>query len=69
VIEGDVSRRFNFDSNYGLILMLHKSNGLADVFIGIGECLHLLNALTAYKHGELGLISSSNAFRKVYSAL
>jgi hypothetical protein len=67
VIEGDVSRRFNFDSNYGLILMLHKSNGLADVFIG--ECLHLLNALTAYKHGELGLISSSNAFRKVYSAL
>ncbi|WP_456475320.1 hypothetical protein [Candidatus Pyrohabitans sp.] len=63
-----IERRYCLDSNYGLTLMPNKGKGWAQVFIGMGEVLHLLNVLTAYKLGELGLIRSSSAFRRVYSA-
>lgn len=63
-----IERRYSLDSNYGLTLMPHRGKRWAYVFIAVGECLHLLNALTAYKLGELGLIRSSSAFRRVYSA-
>jgi hypothetical protein len=63
-----IERRYSLDTNYGLTLMPHKGKEWAQVFIGVGEVLHLLNALTAYKLGELGLIRSSSAFRRVYNA-
>jgi len=63
-----IERRYSLDSNYALTVMPHKGRGWAYFFIGAGETLHLLNALTAYKLGEPGLIRSSSAFRRVYSA-
>lgn len=49
------------DKNYALTLMPHKGSGWAYFFIRAGETLHLLNALTAYKLEELGLIRASSA--------
>ncbi|GCC11426.1 hypothetical protein IPdc08_01481 [archaeon] len=48
-------------------MMPHKGKRWAYIFIGMGEILHQLNALTAYKVGELSLIRSSSAFRRIYS--
>ncbi|MBS1263661.1 MAG: hypothetical protein MAG715_00846 [Methanonatronarchaeales archaeon] len=62
-----IERRYSLDKNYALTVMPHEGREWAWFFIGAGEVLHLLNALTAYKKGELGLIRSSSAFRRVYS--
>ncbi|GBE54421.1 hypothetical protein BMS3Bbin15_00574 [archaeon BMS3Bbin15] len=48
-------------------MMPHKGKIWAYIFIGMGEIMHQLNALTAYKIGELSLIRSSSAFRRIYS--
>jgi hypothetical protein len=63
-----IERRYSLDKDYALTVMPHEGIEWARIFIGTGEILHLLNALTAYKKGELGLIRSSSAFRRVYSA-
>ena len=63
-----IERRYSLDSNYGLTLMPLKGRKWAHVFIAVGEVLHLLNALTAYKLGEPGLIRASSAFRRIYNA-
>lgn len=62
-----IERRFGLDGDYALTVMPHQGKKWAYFFIGTGEILHLMNALTAYKIGELGLIRSSSAFRRVYS--
>lgn len=62
----EIERRYSLDKNYGMTKMPHKGKKWAYFFIGTGEILHLLNALTAYKIGELGLIRASSAFRRVY---
>ncbi|GBE54832.1 hypothetical protein BMS3Bbin15_00993 [archaeon BMS3Bbin15] len=62
-----IERRFGMDYNYALTMMPHKGKIWAYIFIGMGEILHQLNALTAYKIGELSLIRSSSAFRRIYS--
>ena len=62
-----IERRFGLDGDYAMTVMPHQGINWAYFFIGTGEILHLINALTAYKIGELGLIRSSSAFRRVYS--
>ncbi len=62
-----IERRFGLDYNYALTMMPHKGKRWAYIFIGMGEIMHQPNALTAYKIGELSLIRSSSAFRRIYS--
>lgn len=39
------------DNGYAPTVMPHKGKRRTHVFIGMGEILHLLNALAAYKTG------------------
>jgi hypothetical protein len=63
-----IERRFGLDRDYALTVMPHQGKKWAWFFIGTGEVLHLLNGLTAYKIGELSLIRSTSAFRRIYGA-
>ncbi len=62
-----IERRFGLDYNYTLTIMPHKGKRWAYIFIGMEEILYQLNALTAYKIGELSMIRSSSTFRRIYS--
>ena len=62
-----IERRYSLDRDYALTVMPHQGKKWAYFFVGTGEILHLLKGLAAYKIGELGLIRSSSAFRRVYS--